>query len=41
MELSSNQAAWERLCHALERPDWLEDPRFAKQAGRGKHTDVL
>ena len=41
MELSSNQAAWERLCHALERPEWLEDPRFAKQAGRGKHTDVL
>ena len=25
----------------LERPEWLEDPRFAKQAGRGKHTDVL
>lgn len=33
-----NQRQWERMCHhVLERPDLLEDPRFATNDGRLKH----
>lgn len=33
-----NQRQWERMCHhVLERPDLLEDPRFATNDGRLRH----
>ncbi|MDA1349138.1 MAG: CoA transferase [Chloroflexi bacterium] len=31
---AANQSNWERLCGALERPDLLEDPRFATNTDR-------
>jgi crotonobetainyl-CoA:carnitine CoA-transferase CaiB-like acyl-CoA transferase len=31
---------WRGLCRALERPEWLEDTRFATPAGRVKHADA-
>lgn len=32
---------WERLARALERPDWLEDPRFADPVARVRHREAL
>ena len=32
---------WERLCHALGRPDLLEDPRFAGFGPRNEHREAL
>ncbi len=32
---------WRDLCVAIERPDLLEDPRYASFAGRDDHRDVL
>jgi crotonobetainyl-CoA:carnitine CoA-transferase CaiB-like acyl-CoA transferase len=32
---------WERLCAAIERPDLLDDPRYASFAGRDEHRDEL
>ena len=31
---AANQANWEKLCHVLERPDLLEDPRFGDNPSR-------
>jgi len=31
--------AWRGLCAALERPDWLEDPRFRTAEGREVHKN--
>jgi crotonobetainyl-CoA:carnitine CoA-transferase CaiB-like acyl-CoA transferase len=31
---------WAGLAHALERPEWLEDPRFKTAAGRQEHVDA-
>ena len=31
-------AEWTGLCRAIERPDWLEDERFATPAGRVAHA---
>ena len=30
---------WEGLCRALDKPDWLTDPRFETAALRGKNID--
>lgn len=38
---AGNENMWPRVCEALERPDWLDDPRFADRDGRTKHVDVL
>jgi len=38
---ASTQSIWERLCTALQRPDWLADPRFADNARRVQHRDLL
>jgi crotonobetainyl-CoA:carnitine CoA-transferase CaiB-like acyl-CoA transferase len=38
--ISSDKAFW-RLCEALERPEWSEDPRFRTNADRVRHADVL
>ena len=32
---------WKRLCTALDRPDWLEDPRFINRAERQENTTEL
>jgi crotonobetainyl-CoA:carnitine CoA-transferase CaiB-like acyl-CoA transferase len=32
---------WRRTCLALERPDWLEDARFASFTARYEHRDAL
>ncbi|PWG64369.1 CaiB/BaiF CoA transferase family protein [Spiribacter halobius] len=32
-------AQWRALCEVLERPQWLEDPRFATPALRQEHVD--
>ena len=36
-----NDAQWVRLCKCLGRDDWLQDPRFAKNAQRMSHTQEL
>jgi crotonobetainyl-CoA:carnitine CoA-transferase CaiB-like acyl-CoA transferase len=38
---ASTQKAWERLCTALDRRDWLDDPRFADRAARVEHRSAL
>jgi len=30
---------FERLCHKLGHPEWLDDPRFADRTGWARHTD--
>ena len=37
----ANQANYERLCAALERPDLLTDPRFAANPDRVRHYETL
>ena len=32
---------WRRMCTALERPDLLDDPRFASFATRAEHESAL
>jgi crotonobetainyl-CoA:carnitine CoA-transferase CaiB-like acyl-CoA transferase len=34
-------AEWRRLARALDRPDWLDDPRFAGRADRLRHDAEL
>lgn len=36
-----NQQLWERLCRAIDRPDLLEDERFATNGDRVEHADEL
>ena len=38
---ASAQSIFERLCHAIDRPDMLEDPRFTNNIARLKNTDDL
>ena len=35
-----SDAEWLGLTHALEHPEWLDDPRFKTPAGRVKHADA-
>jgi crotonobetainyl-CoA:carnitine CoA-transferase CaiB-like acyl-CoA transferase len=35
-----SDSEWEGLCHALERPEWLEDERFKTPAGRVRYADA-
>ncbi|MGH8058342.1 MAG: CaiB/BaiF CoA transferase family protein, partial [Candidatus Entotheonellia bacterium] len=37
----ANQRLWMRLCQVLGREDLLQDPRFATQADRVQHRQVL
>ena len=32
---------WQRLCHAIDRPDLLQDPRYSDFAGRSEHRETL
>src|SRR5262249_50240966 len=36
--VASNDAMWERVCNALEKPEWLHDSRLATRAGRAEHA---
>lgn len=36
--VASNDAMWERVCKALEKPEWLHDSRLATRAGRSEHA---
>ena len=36
-----NERQWRALCAAVERPEWLADPRFASNSARVEHRDEL
>jgi len=36
-----NQGFWRNLCGALDRPQWLEDPRYATLTTRAQHSAPL
>ena len=38
---AGNEEMWRRLAHALDRPAWLDDPRFADAGARVRHRDAL
>ena len=38
---AANQKLWENFAKALDREEWLEDPRFASNPLRVEHRDVL
>ena len=38
---AGNDAMWEKLARALERPEWLGDERFAHPLGRVQHREAL
>jgi crotonobetainyl-CoA:carnitine CoA-transferase CaiB-like acyl-CoA transferase len=35
------QPLWERFCKLLGAPEWVTDPRFADDLGRGRHAHVV
>jgi crotonobetainyl-CoA:carnitine CoA-transferase CaiB-like acyl-CoA transferase len=35
------QMMWERFCRALQRPEWLADPRYRSNRSRAQHRAVL
>lgn len=37
----SGSGNWRRFCHALEKEEWLTDPRFEEQSGRIANREVL
>ena len=37
----TNEAMWKRVCEALDKPQWLEDPRFATRADRSENHEAL
>jgi len=39
--VAGSDANFSRLCAAMERPDLLADPRFARLADRATHNDVI
>jgi len=38
---AANQRLWQRLCGALERPEWAHDPRFETNTRRVEQREVL
>ncbi len=38
---ATNENMWTRLCEAVERPEWLEDERFATRELRSQNADAL
>jgi crotonobetainyl-CoA:carnitine CoA-transferase CaiB-like acyl-CoA transferase len=38
---AGDQHHWHRVCHALGKPEWLEDPRFATRHERGKNGTIV
>ena len=41
LHMSSPEKFWEGLATAIDRPDLLQDPRFAERSGRISHQDDL
>jgi crotonobetainyl-CoA:carnitine CoA-transferase CaiB-like acyl-CoA transferase len=39
--VAGSDANFARLCRAMDQPDLLDDPRFAKLADRAEHGDVI
>jgi crotonobetainyl-CoA:carnitine CoA-transferase CaiB-like acyl-CoA transferase len=37
----ANNSLWERCCTAMERPDLVKDPRYAREADRVQNRDTL
>ena len=38
---AANQANWERMCRAIDRPELLDDPRFAANSSRIENLEPL
>ena len=38
---AANDAMWKRTCEALDKPEWLEDPRFATRDARRENGSIL
>jgi crotonobetainyl-CoA:carnitine CoA-transferase CaiB-like acyl-CoA transferase len=38
---AGNDGAYAKMCHALERPELIDDPRFTKNINRVEHRDEL
>jgi crotonobetainyl-CoA:carnitine CoA-transferase CaiB-like acyl-CoA transferase len=38
---AGDQHQWHRVCNALNRPEWLEDPRFSTRPERTKHKSLV
>ncbi len=38
---ATNESMWKRLCDALDKPEWLEDERFASRELRSQNSDAL
>ena len=38
---AGDQHHWHRVCHALGKLEWLDDPRFTTRHGRSKHADIV
>jgi len=38
---AGDQHHWPRVCSALGKPEWLDDPRFTTRRERSKHTTVV
>jgi crotonobetainyl-CoA:carnitine CoA-transferase CaiB-like acyl-CoA transferase len=38
---AATQELWERCARALGRPDWIDDPRFRRNADRLRHREDL
>ena len=38
---AGDQHHWHRVCNALNKPDWLEDPRFTTRIERAKNRDLV
>ena len=38
---AGDQHQWHRVCNALGKPEWLEDPRFASRHERGKNKEII
>ena len=41
MITAGDQHQWHRVCNALNKPDWLEDPRFSSRPERTKHKEIV
>jgi crotonobetainyl-CoA:carnitine CoA-transferase CaiB-like acyl-CoA transferase len=35
------ESLWRAFCKGVERPEWADDPRFARFADRAEHRDIL
>ena len=38
---AGDQHHWHRVCNALNKPEWLEDPRFTSRTERAKNRDLV